>query len=120
MQRPGRSPCDAGALGADLFQIRLGREASRLVLRVGQLAIDDDVELARLADLDVDGAAPSRFKPSLHTEDFGFVASGGAVVDNDGHVEGASVILGPAVNRRTGARASPARPVRPRAGWGCR
>jgi len=30
-------------------------------------------------------AAPSRFKPSLHTEDFGFVASGGAVLDDDCH-----------------------------------
>ena len=51
------------------------------------LAIDNDVELAGLANLDLDGTAPARFKPSLHTEDFGFVASGSAVVDNDGHVE---------------------------------
>ena len=76
-------------LGDELLQVRVGREASRLVLGVGQLAIHHDVELAALADLYSDGAAASRLKPSLHTEDFGFVASGSAVVDHDGHVDGA-------------------------------
>ena len=74
-------------LGGELLQVRLGRKASRLVLRVGQPAVDHDVELAGLADLCVDGTASLRFKPSLHTEDFGFVASRSAVMDNDGHVD---------------------------------
>jgi len=75
-------------LGANLLEIGLGREASRLVLGIGQPAIDHDVELARFTYLDLDGALPARLKPSLHTEDFWFVASGSAVVDDDGHGDG--------------------------------
>jgi hypothetical protein len=41
-------------------------------------------------------------------------------VDNDGHVEGSFSVARSAVNRRTWARACPARPARPRAGWRCR
>src|ERR1035437_8874461 len=75
----------AAALELDLLQVGVRRETSRPVARVDELFIDDDVELARLARLNVDRPAPASFNPSLHTEGFGFVASDGAVMYEDSH-----------------------------------
>lgn len=75
------------AQGEELPKVRVDGEAAGLVARVREPAVEHDVELPGLAGLDVDGPAAAGLKPSLHTEGFGFVASGGAVVDDDGHGE---------------------------------
>jgi hypothetical protein len=75
----------AAALEPDLLQVGVRRETSRLVARVDELFIDDDVELARLARANLDGPAPASFNPSLHTEGFGFVVSGGTVMYENSH-----------------------------------
>jgi hypothetical protein len=72
-------------LELDLLQIGVRREPSRLVARVDELFVDDDVELARVSGLDVNRPAPASFNPSLHTEGFGFVVSGGAVMYENSH-----------------------------------
>ena len=69
-----------------MFQFGVRREPSRLVARVDELFVDDDVELARLALLDFNRPTPVSFKPGLHTEGFRFVASVGAVMNGDNHV----------------------------------
>jgi len=73
-------------LRADRFEIRVRRETSGVVAGIHELAVRNDVELARFPRLNVHRTAPARFKPSLHTEGFGLVASTGAVMDQDGHV----------------------------------
>ena len=75
----------AAALELDLLQVGVRWKTPRLVARVDELFIDDDVELARLARLNVDRPAPASFNPSLHTEGFGFVASGSAIMYEDSH-----------------------------------
>jgi hypothetical protein len=75
----------AAALELDLLQVGVRWETSRLVARVDELFIDDDVELARLSWPNVDRPATASFNPSLHTEGFGFVASDGAVMYEDSH-----------------------------------
>ena len=70
----------------DLLQVGFPWEAPGLVARVDELVARQDVELARLARLDLDRSAPASLNPSLHTEGFGFVASGGAVANEDRHV----------------------------------
>lgn len=75
----------AAALEPDLLQVGVRRETSRLIARVDELFIDHDVELARLARPNLNRPAPANFDPSLHTEGFGFVASDGAVMDEDSH-----------------------------------
>ena len=72
-------------LERNLLQVCRRGESSGVVARVGELAVDDDIELARLAGLNVHRPAPAGFDPSLHTEGFGLVASGGAVMDQDRH-----------------------------------
>ena len=69
----------------DLLQILFPGESSGLVARVGEFTVDNHVELARFAGLNVHQPAPARFDPSLHTEGFGLVASGSAVMNVDGH-----------------------------------
>ena len=71
--------------GKDLLQVRFPGKAAGREARVGELAIDDDIELARLAGLDVDRPAAAGFEPSLHTEGFGLVASSSAVMDEYRH-----------------------------------
>jgi hypothetical protein len=44
--------------------------------RIRDLTVDDDIELAGLARLDVDRPAAAGLDPSLHTEGFGLIASG--------------------------------------------
>ena len=75
----------AAALELDLLQVGLRWETSRLVARVDELFVDDDVELTCLALLDVNRPAPASFKTSLHTEGFRFVASMRAVKNEDRH-----------------------------------
>lgn len=81
----GSSNASISDLGKDAREIGLPRKPPRLVARVHGRTIDDDIELAHLARVELDGPAPATFDPSLHTEGFGFVASGGAVMDDDGH-----------------------------------
>ena len=69
-----------GSIELDLLQFGVRREMSRPVARVDELLIDEDVELSRLARANVNRPAPSGFNPSLHTEGFTLVASGGAIV----------------------------------------
>lgn len=75
----------AAALELDLLQVGVRWKSSRLVARVDELFIDDDVELARPARPNVNWPAPASFDPSLHTEGFGFVVSGGAVMYENSH-----------------------------------
>ena len=67
------------------LQVGLGGKSFRFIARVNDATIDDDVELATLAGLHVHGSTSKSFDPSLHTEGFGFVASGGAVVNDRCH-----------------------------------
>src|SRR5512132_133326 len=74
----------------DLLQVGFPWEASRPGARVDELFADHEVELAGLARPDLDRSMPASLDPSLHTEGFGFVASAGAVVNDDRHVSFAS------------------------------
>ena len=70
----------------DLLQIGVRREPARRVARIDEFLVDYDVELARLALSHLYRPTPASFNPSLHTEGFGFVASTGAVMNQDRHV----------------------------------
>ncbi len=72
---------------ASLVFVEFGvrRESSRLRARVDELFVNDDVELAYLALLDVNRPAPASFKPGLRTEGFWFVASMRAIKNPDRH-----------------------------------
>lgn len=66
-------------------EVGLPRETSCLVAGVDQLSVDLDVELSGLAGLDVDMPVSICFDPGLHTEGFGSIASGRAVMNDDRH-----------------------------------
>ena len=65
------------------FQVGIRRKPSGLKSGVSDLAVNDDVKLAAASGLYVHRSMATRLKPSLHTEGFGFVASGGAVKDEN-------------------------------------
>jgi hypothetical protein len=80
----GLAPCN---LEPDLSQVDLGGKASRFKAGVRDPTVDNDVELALLPALYVHRTTPASLNPSLHTEGFGLVASGGAVVNDDRHLD---------------------------------
>jgi hypothetical protein len=58
-----------------------------LTFREGNLTVNDDVELPGASGLDGYRTTPTRLKPSLHTEGFGFVVSDSAVKDQNRHID---------------------------------
>ena len=67
------------------FQVSIRRKSSGFISGVSDLAVNDHVKLAAASGLYVHQRMATRLKPSLHTEGFGFVASGGAVKDENRH-----------------------------------